>query len=76
MWTNVTKITRLWAGHDDRDAWFYADGLGWRKLPNTSDTVFLQQLAVVCQAYGNNRDVSFDEVDQGGNIEILAVFAF
>ena len=76
MWQNGKNITALWASNDNRNAWFYAAGLGWRKLSAASDTVFLQQLAVVCQAYGGNRSVNFFEVGIAGNIEIQQIYSF
>ena len=48
MWQTNRHIIALWASNDDHNAWFYADGLGWRKLSSATQNVFLQQLAVVC----------------------------
>jgi hypothetical protein len=57
-------------------AWFYAAGLGWRKLSSATQNVFLQQLAVVNSAYIGNKNVNFFEVGIAGNIEIQQIYSF
>jgi hypothetical protein len=76
MWQNGRTISALWASNDDHNAWFYAVGLGWRKLSSATGLVFLQQLGVVTAAYMNGHRVNFFEVGIAGNIEIQQIYAF
>ena len=76
MWQNGKHITSLWASNDDHNAWFFAAGLGWRKLSSATQNVFLQQLAVVSAAYQKNSSVNFFEVGVAGNIEIQQIYSF
>ena len=76
MWQNGKKITGLWTINENRNAWVWVDGLGWRKLAHDDDSVFTAMLATCVEAKGDNRFVNFREVGTGGNIEIHEIYVW
>lgn len=76
MWQNGKRITGLWTINENRNAWVWIDGLGWRKLARDDDSVFDAMLNVCTAAYIGNRTVNFREVGTGGNIEIHEIYAW
>jgi hypothetical protein len=76
MWQNGKNITGLWTINQNRNAWVYVNGLGWRKLAHDDDSVFTAMLAVCTSAYEQNRSVNFREVGVGGNIEIHEIYSW
>ncbi|MCB9944155.1 MAG: peptidase C1 [Geminicoccaceae bacterium] len=52
-WRNDVRINGLWSNSSSRNAWAHFSGIGWHKLPTTSDAVqhaFLAELVVAKSA--------------------------
>ncbi len=64
VWHNNTKITSLWATNEDRNAWAYVDGVGWRRVAYDSDSIFINMLTLLASAKASGRPVNLYE-DQG-----------
>jgi hypothetical protein len=76
MWQNGKTIVGLWTINENRNAWVYVSGLGWRKLAHDDDSVFDAMLNVCTTAYAGGRNVNFREVGTGGNIEIHEIYSW
>ena len=61
-WQNNQRVTGLWAINEDRNAWAHFDGLGWRKISNENDNIFLGMLTDLAAAKAAARPVNFYEV--------------
>lgn len=40
-WQSNKRINGLWSINQNRNSWVHIDGVGWRKLANTSDTAIV-----------------------------------
>lgn len=58
MWLSGKKVQGLWTINEDRNAWAYMEGSGWRKIANNDDDVFANLLAQLVSAKNMNRAVS------------------
>jgi C1A family cysteine protease len=63
-WRSNVRVQGLWAINEDRNAWAYMEGYGWRKIAPDNDNIVHDMLAqlVACKARGGN--VTFYE-EQG-----------
>jgi hypothetical protein len=60
-WQSGMKITALWSINQNRNAWIFVNGVGWKKLANNSDTAvvalnMLSASARLTQTAVNYRD--------------------
>lgn len=76
MWQNNRRITAVWVINQNRNAWVFVQGLGWRKLAHNESDVFLAMLAACIHAKADGRNVNFREVGVGGNIEIHEIYVW
>ncbi len=60
-WQTNCHVTGLWTIDQDRNAWAYLDGLGWRKISPDNDNIFFDMLAVLIAAKAAARPVNFYE---------------
>jgi len=60
-WQNNRRVIGLWTINQDRNAWVYFNGLGWRKISPDNDNIFLDMLAQLIAAKAANRPVNFYE---------------
>lgn len=60
-WQSNRRVTGLWTINEDRNAWAYFDGLGWRKVSPDNDNIFLDMLAQLTAAKAAARPVNFYE---------------
>jgi len=60
-WQNDKRIIGLWATNQERNAWVYFAGLGWRRIASDSDAVFFEMLANLIAAKAAARPVNFYE---------------
>ena len=69
---NGVKITGLWANGENRNAWAYVSGYGWRKITTKSDQAFLTMLTQLASAKvtGTNCNLTISN----GQISKLYVF--
>jgi C1A family cysteine protease len=53
-WRSNVRVIGLWAIAEDRNAWAYMDGYGWRKIAPDSDNIVHDMLAqlIACKARG------------------------
>jgi C1A family cysteine protease len=70
-WQKNRLVTALWSNDEERNAWIYADTIGWRKLSPASDPVFLNLLTQSAAAKAAQRPVNFRE--QNGAVNELYV---
>jgi C1A family cysteine protease len=63
VWQKNRFVTALWANDQPRNAWIYADSLGWRKLSPASETAFVNLLNQSAAAKAARRPVNFREQD-------------
>ncbi|HAA27705.1 MAG TPA: peptidase [Cyanobacteria bacterium UBA11369] len=61
IWRNNVKIRGLWAINQDRNAWVYVNGLGWRKISPANDNIFFNMLVQLAAAKAGDRSVNFLE---------------
>ena len=76
MWQNGKTIVGFWTINENRNAWVFVSGLGWRKLAHDDDSVFDSMLSVCAAAYAHGRTVNFREVGTGGNVEIHEIYSW
>jgi len=60
-WQNGKKFIGLWAINENRNAWVYVDGLGWRKLANDNDNIIINFVTLAAHAKGAGSNVNFRE---------------
>jgi C1A family cysteine protease len=71
-WQNNRRVTGLWTINQDRNAWAYFPGLGWRKISSDNDNIFFDMLAQLISAKAAARPVNFFE--EKGVIKQIYVF--
>ena len=60
-WHNNTLVIGLWAINQDRNAWVYFQGFGWRKISPDNDNILLDMLSQLIAAKAAARPVNFYE---------------
>lgn len=55
-WLN-TRVIGLWTIDQDRNAWAYLDGVGWRRIAFDNDNIFFDMLVQLVAAKAANRPV-------------------
>ena len=60
-WQSNRRVIGLWAIDQDRNAWAYFDGLGWRKISPDNDNIFFDMLSNLAAAKAAARPVNFYE---------------
>jgi Zn-dependent metalloprotease len=60
-WAQNTHVIGLWAINEDRNAWAYMDGIGWRKVSPDNDDIFCDMLSQLVAAKAKGGSVSFFE---------------
>lgn len=71
-WQGNRRVIGLWTINEDRNAWAYFEGLGWRKISPDNDNIFLDMLAQLVAAQAAGSAVSFYE--QNSVIKQIYVF--
>lgn len=64
MWLNNVLVQGAWAIDQDRNAWVYLSGVGWRKITTDNDNIFYNMLSQLLAAKAAGRPVNAYE-DQG-----------
>ena len=57
-WLNNTHVIGLWAIDQDRNAWAYLAGIGWRKIATDNDNIFFDLLRLLAAAKEGGRPVN------------------
>lgn len=57
-WLNNTKVIGLWTIDQDRNAWAYLDGVGWRRIAWDNDNILLDLLRLLAAAKEGGRPVN------------------
>lgn len=57
VWLEKKQITGLWCINQERNAYAYVDGVGWRKISAESDSIFLGMLELLTGAKGSKSPV-------------------
>jgi C1A family cysteine protease len=61
-WINGKLVRGLWSIDQDRNAWVYLDGAGWRRVASDNDNIFFDQLTQLASAKNSGRPVNvYDE---------------
>lgn len=60
-WQSNKRVIGLWANNQDRNAFAYFDGLGWRKVSSENDNIFVNMLTQLAAAKASGRAVNFYE---------------
>jgi C1A family cysteine protease len=63
-WRYNARVIGLWAINQDRNAWVYMEGYGWRKVAPDNDNILIDMLAQLISAKAKGGAVSFYE-EQG-----------
>jgi C1A family cysteine protease len=71
-WQSNRHVIGLWATNEDRNAWVYFDGLGWRQISPDNDNILLDMLVQLTAAKAGARPVNFYE--EKGVIKQVYVF--
>jgi C1A family cysteine protease len=61
-WQTNKKIIGLWTIDQDRNAWVYVEGLGWRKISPDNDNIFFNMLVQLAAAKAAGRPVNLYQV--------------
>jgi len=62
-WLNNTRVIGLWTIDQDRNAWAYLSGIGWRRIAWDNDNIFIDLLRLVAAAKEGGRPVNVYEQD-------------
>ncbi len=57
-WLNNTKVIGLWTIDQDRNAWAYLNGYGWRKIAWDNDNIFFDLLRLLAAAKEGGRPLN------------------
>jgi C1A family cysteine protease len=57
-WVNNVKVIGLWAIDQDRNAWAYLAGIGWRRIAPDNDNIFFDLLRLTAAAKEGARPVN------------------
>jgi C1A family cysteine protease len=57
-WLNNTKVLGLWTVDQDRNAWAYFEGVGWRKIATDTDHIFIYMLTALVAAKEEGRPLN------------------
>ena len=57
-WLNNVRVIGLWAIDQDRNAWAYLSGVGWRKIAPDNDNIFFDLLRLLAAAKEGARPVN------------------
>jgi C1A family cysteine protease len=60
-WRSNVRVAGLWTINQDRNAWAYMDGFGWRKISAENDNILFDMLAQLIAAKAKGGVVSFYE---------------
>jgi C1A family cysteine protease len=71
-WRSNARVVGLWAINQDRNAWVYMDGYGWKKIAPDNDNIVHDMLAQLIAAKAKGGTVSFYE--EQGVIKQIYVF--
>jgi len=71
-WHNGKKITALWSIDQNRNAWIYVAGLGWKKLADNSDSAVVALTALATHAKRTGATANLRE--DGGKITQIYVW--
>lgn len=71
-WRSNVRVVGLWAINQDRNAWAYMEGYGWRKISPDNDNILHDMLAQLIAAKARGGTVSFYE--EQGVIRQIYVF--
>jgi C1A family cysteine protease len=61
MWLNNTRVIGLWTIDQDRNAWAYLNGIGWRRIAFDNDNIFFDLLRLLAAAKEGARPVNVYE---------------
>lgn len=61
IWQNNKNVIGLWAINQDRNAYAYFKGVGWRKISPTNDNIFFDMLSQLIAAKAHGYAVNFYE---------------
>lgn len=64
-WQTNKKIVALWSDTGNRNSWIYIDGVGWKKLVNTSDSSIMTLTALAAHAKQLGSLVNYREEADG-----------
>ncbi len=71
-WLNNTRVIGLWTIDQNRNAWAYLNGIGWRKIATDNDNIFFDLLRLLAAAKEGNRPVNVYQ--DNGVIKQIYVF--
>jgi C1A family cysteine protease len=57
-WLNNTRVIGLWTIDQDRNAWAYLSGVGWRKIATDNDNIFIDLLRLLAAAKEGGRPIN------------------
>jgi hypothetical protein len=64
MWLDNCTVTGLSASDQDRNAWAYLDGIGWRQIASNDNSIFYDLLSQLVAAKATGRPCNI-YVNQG-----------
>lgn len=73
-WQNNKKFTALWSINENRNAWVYVEGIGWKKLANNSDTAIVALNILASHAKQTSSVVNYNEDDANKMINEMYVW--
>lgn len=70
-WINGTRVRGLWSTDQDRNAWVFLDGAGWRRIAYDNNNIFIDMLTQLATAKNTGRPVNV--YDNAGVIQQIYV---
>lgn len=64
QWVRRTKVQALWTISQERNAWAYIQGIGWRRISPDNDAIFTVMLADLAAAKAAGRPVNVKLVER------------
>ena len=62
VWQNNKRIGGLWTIDQDRNAWVFVTGIGWKKVAADNDNIFFNLLTQLAMAKSGGRPVNYYEL--------------
>lgn len=72
VWQNNKRVVGLWTIDQDRNAWVFIDGIGWKRVAFDNDNIFFNMLNQLAMAKSASRPINYYEL--GSVIKQVYVF--
>ena len=64
-WNNDKRVTALWSINQNRNAWVYINGVGWKRLSTASDSANLALTVLAAHAKQSQTNYTYRDESDG-----------